>query len=96
MASRRRPSPRSSETSPIGVEINRAWTAMYVRLSARSVRRTRELEPGLLADYDARGRVVGLEILGLEKERVGGALARVSARLKGAPPGLARLADLVA
>jgi len=27
---------------------------MYVRLSARSVRRTRELEPGLLADSDAR------------------------------------------
>jgi hypothetical protein len=78
------------------VEINRSWTAMYVRLSTRAVRRTRELEPGLLADYDGRGRVVGLEILGLDKERVGGVLARVSARMRGAPSGLARLAQLVA
>lgn len=38
--------------------------AVYVRLSGRKIARTRELrEDVLLGDYDARGALIGLEIL---------------------------------
>jgi uncharacterized protein YuzE len=42
--------------------------ALYVRIAARSVKvaETREVEPGVMLDMDANGRVIGIEVLGVK------------------------------
>lgn len=39
--------------------------AMYVRIATREIAETRELEPGVILDLDAGGKIVGVEILGV-------------------------------
>lgn len=41
--------------------------ALYVRVAARDakVTDTREVEPGIMLDMDAAGRVIGIEVLGV-------------------------------
>ena len=56
--------------APLGIEIDRTGTALYVRASEESVARTEEIEDGVLGDFDAKGRLVGFEIIGLERGRV--------------------------
>ena len=42
--------------------------ALYFRVSEEAIEESEEIAPGLVADYDHRGRVVGLEFLNV-KER---------------------------
>ncbi|HEV7157224.1 MAG TPA: DUF2283 domain-containing protein [Caulobacteraceae bacterium] len=49
--------------------------AIYVRLAARNVAETRELEPGLILDLDSGGRIVGVEILNVRARAGEGAVA---------------------
>ena len=37
--------------------------AVYLRLSRHPISRAQELAPGIIADFDAEGRFVGLEVL---------------------------------
>lgn len=37
--------------------------AIYVRFSDEQVDHTEEIKPGIIMDYDARGRVIGIEML---------------------------------
>ncbi|RYE87223.1 MAG: DUF2283 domain-containing protein [Hyphomicrobiales bacterium] len=37
--------------------------AAYIRLSPERVNESEEVSPGLVLDYDAEGRIVGLEVL---------------------------------
>ena len=39
--------------------------AAYFEISPASVATTREIEPGILGDYDAAGHLVGLEVLSI-------------------------------
>ena len=39
--------------------------AAYFEISPVAVATTREIEPGILGDYDAAGHLVGLEVLSL-------------------------------
>ena len=43
--------------------------ALYVRVAGKNVpvADTRELEPGVLLDLDAAGKVMGIEILGVRR-----------------------------
>jgi uncharacterized protein YuzE len=41
--------------------------AAYFEISPASVATTREIEPGILGDYDAAGHLVGLEVLSVSK-----------------------------
>jgi len=41
--------------------------AAYVTLSASPVRESAEVAPGFVLDYDAEGRVVGIELLNARK-----------------------------
>ena len=43
--------------------------AAYVRLSDAEVTDSEEVRPGVVVDYDAQDRVVGIEILHVRKER---------------------------
>jgi uncharacterized protein YuzE len=51
--------------------------AMYVRILPKgvAVADTREIEPGVLLDHDAEGRVVGIEVLGVRARSVACAAA---------------------
>ncbi|MHB1991942.1 DUF2283 domain-containing protein [Metallibacterium scheffleri] len=51
------------------LEFDAAADAAYFEISAAAVAQTREIEPGILADYDADGHLVGLEILSISKRR---------------------------
>lgn len=41
--------------------------AAYLEISGAEIESTREIEPGILADYDAEGHIVGIEILSISK-----------------------------
>lgn len=41
--------------------------AAYLEISDSEVETTREIEPGIIADYDAQGHIVGIEVLSISK-----------------------------
>lgn len=41
--------------------------AAYLEISGAEIESTREIEPCILADYDAEGHIVGIEILPISK-----------------------------
>ena len=43
--------------------------AAYIKLSEAEVTDSEEVRPGVVVDYDAQDRVVGIEILHVRKER---------------------------
>ena len=45
------------------VSVDREANALYVRFSEDAVTESAEIRPGIIVDYDARGRIVALEIL---------------------------------
>ena len=48
--------------SPI-VKYDREANAAYIRLSPEKVEESEEVAPGIVLDYDAKGRIVGMEVL---------------------------------
>ena len=49
--------------------------ALYLRLNEKAIVESEEVQPGVILDYDRRGQVVGVEILGI-KARCKGATLR--------------------
>jgi len=45
------------------IEYDREANALYIQMQEKPVSRTREIEPGLLVDFDAQNNLVGIEIL---------------------------------
>lgn len=41
--------------------------AAYFEISVAEVVTTKEIEPGIIGDYDAEGRLVGIEVLSVSK-----------------------------
>jgi len=41
--------------------------AAYLEISDADIERTQQIEPGIIADYDADGHIVGIEILSISK-----------------------------
>jgi uncharacterized protein YuzE len=54
-----------------------AADALYLTLDESPPADTQELRPGIIADLDAQGRVVGIEILNLRKQFPGADLNRM-------------------
>jgi len=48
--------------SPI-VKYDPEANAAYIRLSPEKVEESEEVAPGIVLDYDAKGRIVGMEVL---------------------------------
>ncbi len=46
------------------IEYDREVDALYIRIQEQQVYRTKEVEEGVNLDFDARGKLVGLEIIG--------------------------------
>ena len=54
---------------PLGIEFDETGTAFYVRIrEGRSVV-TRAVGDEVLADYDAKGKLLGFEVIGMTDER---------------------------
>ena len=49
------------------VEFDPAADAAYLEISSAEVETSKELEPGIVADYDSNGQIVGIEVLYLSK-----------------------------
>jgi uncharacterized protein YuzE len=45
------------------IEFDQKADAMYIRLLAGTVAQSEELRPGVVFDFDAAGRVLGIEML---------------------------------
>ncbi len=43
--------------------------AAYLEITPAEIETTKEIEPGIIADYDASGHIVGIEILAVSKRR---------------------------
>lgn len=52
--------------------------AAYVRLSAAKVLESEEIAPGVVFDYDAEGRIVGIELLDARAQLPGDALTEAA------------------
>ena len=57
------------------LKVDEKTDALYLRLNEASIVESEEVQPGVILDYDAAGRVVGVELLGV-KARSGGASLR--------------------
>jgi uncharacterized protein YuzE len=53
--------------------------ALYVRFSDDDVDHTEEVRPGIIIDFDARGHVIGIEMLGADKILTEAALKSLAA-----------------
>lgn len=49
------------------LKIDKESDALYLRLDEGAIIESQEVEPGVVLDYNANGRVVGVEILDLSK-----------------------------
>jgi uncharacterized protein YuzE len=49
------------------LEFDPEANAAYFEISPAAVETTKEIEPGILGDYDAAGHLVGLEALSVSK-----------------------------
>ena len=52
--------------------------AAYFEISCAPVERTEEVEPGINADYDAAGHLVGIEVLSVSKRNLLEAFEKVA------------------
>ena len=51
------------------LKVDEKSDALYLRLDEAAIVESEEVQPGVVLDYDAAGKVVGVEILGI-KDRV--------------------------
>ena len=49
------------------LEFDPTADAAYFEISPAQVETTKEIEPGIIADYDADGHLVGIEVLSVSK-----------------------------
>ena len=47
------------------LKIDKESDALYLRLDEMAIVESEEVQPGIILDFDAAGKVVGIEILGL-------------------------------
>jgi uncharacterized protein YuzE len=49
----------------VKLKVDEKGDALYLRLNEESIVDSEEVQPGVVLDYDAEGRVVGIELLGI-------------------------------
>ncbi|NBC14698.1 MAG: DUF2283 domain-containing protein [Gammaproteobacteria bacterium] len=60
------------------LEFDPAADAAYFEISTADVATTKQIEPGIMADYDAEGHLVGIEVLSVSKRDLGRTLDQVA------------------
>jgi len=49
------------------LEFDPVADAAYFEISSADVENTKEIEPGIIADYDKNGHIIGIEVLSVSK-----------------------------
>ena len=49
------------------LEFDPQTDAAYLEISDAEIETSQEIEPGIIADYDASGHIVGIEVLSVSK-----------------------------
>ena len=49
------------------LEFDPSTDAAYLEISDAEIEQTKEIQPGIIADYDAQGNIVGIEVLNVSK-----------------------------
>jgi uncharacterized protein YuzE len=52
---------------PMKLDIDPIASSAYFEISAAEIETTTEIEPGVIADYDANGHLVGIEVLNVNR-----------------------------
>ena len=47
---------------------NKSGDALYIRFDKKPYAESDEVEPGVILDYDKKGKIIGIEILGVSKK----------------------------
>jgi uncharacterized protein YuzE len=58
----------------VKLKVDEKGDALYLRLDEEAIVESEEVEPGVILDYDKKGRVVGVELLGLKRRARGRSL----------------------
>lgn len=60
------------------VRFDQETDALYIRLDEAAIRDSAEVSPGIVLDYDAKNRVVGIEVLDVRKRLPDAELERMN------------------
>ncbi len=60
------------------LEFDPVADAAYFEISLAVVEKTREIEPGIIVDYDKDGHVVGVEVLSVSKRGISESIDKVA------------------
>ncbi|NOT01423.1 MAG: DUF2283 domain-containing protein [Phycisphaerales bacterium] len=56
------------------LKVDEQSDALYLRINESGIVESEEVEPGVILDYDAQGRVVGVELLRIRDRAAGASL----------------------
>ncbi len=60
------------------LEFDPVADAAYFEISTAPIETTKEIEPGIIADYDADGHIIGIEVLSVSKRGLPTAAGRAA------------------
>jgi len=63
------------------VSLDEQADALYIRFEEAKIAESEEVSPGVMLDFDAQGRVVGIEMLNVKQRLPGADLKRVQVEL---------------
>jgi uncharacterized protein YuzE len=60
------------------LEFDPVADAAYFEISSADVEETKEIEPGIIVDYDKNGHVVGVEVLSVSKRNISESISKAA------------------
>ena len=60
------------------LEFDPAADAAYFEISPAEVETTKEIEPGIIVDYDKEGHVIGIEVLTVSKRNISESIGKAA------------------
>ena len=60
------------------LEFDPAADAAYFEISSADVEETKEIEPGIIVDYDKNGHVIGVEVLSVSKRNISESISKAA------------------
>jgi len=60
------------------LEFDPVADAAYFEISSADVEETKEIEPGIIVDYDKDGHVVGVEVLSVSKRNISDSIGKAA------------------
>ena len=60
------------------LEFDPVADAAYFEISSADVEETKEIEPGIIVDYDKNGHVIGVEVLSVSKRNISDSISKAA------------------